>query len=168
MKFIIIVLLFFTNLYALENRQALMKAIQQHAIRLGDGPDKVYAFIDPLCSQSQRYLELLFSREDLQEKNSYYIFLDALEQFDSHDLIAHIYQSDDPLTTLHDVIVYKDYDTDIYESTQKSALIISQIHKVVKQLNIKRRPYLILYNESSHECKVAEGTAPCMEAEKSK
>jgi len=147
----------------MEDRQSLMDTISQHAIRIGSGPNKVYAFVDPLCSKSQSYIELISTRKDLQNHTSYYIFLDQLQKFDSKEFIVHIYQSDDPLSSLQDIMIYKDYDIDFNETTENASLIIEKISKVAKQMEIKRRPYLLLFDEGSKYCRVSEGTAPCLE-----
>lgn len=163
MKFLILLFLLFLNLPAIEDRQALMETISQHAIRIGNGPNRVYAFIDPLCSRSQSYIELISTRKDLQDKSSYYIFLNELQKFDSKEFIAHVYQSEDPLSALLDIIIYSDYDIEFQETTEKASSIIEKINKVAKQMEIKRRPYLLMFDEGSKYCKVSEGTAPCLE-----
>lgn len=124
MKFLILLFLLFLNLPAIEDRQALMETISQHAIRIGNGPNRVYAFIDPLCSRSQSYIELISTRKDLQDKSSYYIFLNELQKFDSKEFIAHVYQSEDPLSALLDIIIYSDYDIEFQETTEKGKSVV--------------------------------------------
>lgn len=164
MRIFLFIFLLFSNLLALENRQSLMDSISQHAIKIGTGENRTYTFIDPLCPKSQAFIELISTRQDLQKETSYYVFLYQLAKFDSRELIVYIYQSEDPLTALKEVMIYKDYeDIEVYETKEKTLQIINDITKVAKKMNIKRRPYLLIFYKDSKYCIVSEGTAPCLE-----
>lgn len=164
MKTLLFLMLFFLNLSAVEDRQLLMDSIVHDAIRIGHGPNTYYAFVDPLCSKSQRFIEMIDERKDLQKKNSYYIFLYRLEKFNSDKHINYIYQSEHPLIALKEIMIYTDYDQvdilDVHEATRTK---VDHIAKVAQQLNMKRRPYLLIFDEGSRYCHVSEGTAPCLE-----
>jgi hypothetical protein len=164
MKVLLVIFLLTFNLYAADDRQAMMDSISQYAIRIGTGPDHNYVFVDPLCPKSQYFIELISGRKDLQEKNSYFIFLYRLNKFDSDELIQYIYQSEMPLQSLKEIMIDKDYD-DIEDFTarKKTLDIIHDIAEVAKELHMKRRPYMLIFDEGSPYCKVSEGTAPCLE-----
>lgn len=164
MKALILVFLLLLSSYAVEDHQVLMDSISQHAIRIGSGPNTTYTFVDPLCPKSQLFIELINEREDLKEKTSYYIFLYRLRMFDSDELIQYIYQSEDPLTALKEIMIYEDFDAlEDFTVNQNTLDIIHNISKVAKLLEMKRRPYLLIFNEGSSYCRVSEGTAPCLE-----
>jgi len=164
MKLLLFSFLLLTHLLALENRQLLMNSISHHAIKIGTGANKTYTFLDPLCPRSQEYVKLILNRPDLQKETSHYIFLYKLPRFDSRELIVYIYQSTDPLAALIQVMVHEDYeDIEVYETKEKTLKIIHEITKVAKQMNVKKRPYLLIFNQGSNYCRVSEGTAPCLE-----
>jgi len=110
MKALFLSLVIFLNLFSLEDPQVLMNSISHHAIRIGDGATRIYTFIDPLCPKSQTFFSTISEDKRLQEDNSYYIFLYRLRKFDSDKLIQYIYQSNDPLSTLTEVMLYHDYE----------------------------------------------------------
>jgi len=164
MKALLFLILFFLNLPAIEDRQLLMDSIVQDAIRIGNGPNTYYAFVDPLCSKSQHFISMINERKDLQDKNSYYIFLYPLAKFDSDEYVYYIYQSKHPLIALKEIMIDKEYDyvdiIDVHETTRTK---IDHIADVAQQLKMKRRPYLLIFDEGSRYCHVSEGTAPCLE-----
>ncbi len=164
MKVLTLIFLLFLGLYADSNRQELMDSISQHAIRIGTGPVRIYSFIDPLCSQSKRFINLINERQDLQQKNSYYIFLYRLPRFESDKLIQYIYQSEDPLKTLKEIMIEEYYDEmDDFKASPHTYAKINAIAKTAEQLRMEYRPYLLIFKEGSSYCKISDGTAPCME-----
>ena len=156
-------MLFFT-LYAEQDYQKLLDTISKHAIEIGTGPNRTYAFIDPLCQKSRHFLELLDDRHDLQEKSTYYIFLYRLQKYHSEKHIQYIYQSSDPLHSLKEIMLYGDYDLlDGFTPQQETLSIVDSIAKIAKEMKIRRRPYLLIFEKGSSYCQVSDGTAPCME-----
>ena len=100
----------------------------------------------------------------LQLMNSYYIFLYRLPKFESDKLTQYIYQSDDTKTCLENVMVNnKEINFDDFELSGDKQKIIDQIAAVGKKLNMVHRPYMMVFEEGSHYCRVSEGSAPCME-----
>lgn len=164
MKLFILILTLFLNLNAEQDYQKVVNTISEHAIRLGNGPNTVYAFVDPMCPMSKSFIEIITSEKSFQKETSYYIFLYRLPMFQSDKLIQYIYQSKTPLETLEEVMVYEDYDDlDNLESRPEIQKIINKIANVGKKLNIKARPYLLTFEAGSSYCKVSSGTAPCLE-----
>ncbi len=164
MKAFSLLLLFALNLFAVHDYQSLVDSISQHAIRIGTGPNKVYTFVDPLCSKSQLFIDLINTRKDLQTKNSYYIFLYRLPKFNSESYIHYIYQSPHRLESLNDIMIYQDYDLlKSFKVNKKTLDLTNEIARIAKELKMKRRPYLLIFDAGSTFCRVSEGTAPCME-----
>ena len=164
MRIFVFIFLLLSNLLALETRQDLMDSISKYAIKLGNGKNKTYTFIDPLCPKSQAYIELILDNKDLQQEHTFYIFLYQLPNFDSRELIVYIYQSKDPLASLEEVMVEEDYeDIEVYETKHSTIKMINAIAKVAQTMQIKARPYLLLFTKGSKYCRVSEGTAPCLE-----
>jgi len=149
-----------------DTTKELMQSISSSAIRVGTGPDIVYAFIDPLCLKSKAFIMHINESEVLQKKRSYYIFLNRLQKFESDKLIQYIYQSQVPKTTLEEIMIFGDIpDLEDFQADKKTLELINKVAKVAKKMNIKRRPYLLIYEENSDYCLVSEGTAPCLEDE---
>ncbi len=164
MKAFSLFLLLAFNLFAVHDYQNLVDSISQHAIRIGIGPNKIYTFVDPLCSKSQLFIELINTRKDLQKKNSYYIFLYRLPKFNSESYIHYIYQSQHRLESLNDIMIYEDYGlVEDFKVDKKTLEMTDDIARVAKELKMKRRPYLLIFDAGSSYCRVSEGTAPCME-----
>ena len=164
MKVFGLMLLLLLNLFAAQDYQKLLNSISEHAIQIGTGPNRIYAFVDPLCSKSQSFIDLINERKDLQERASYYIFLYRLPKFDSDEYIQYIYQSPQSLDALKTIMIYEDYDeTDGFKVSQKTLDKTDKIAKVAKELDMKRRPYLLIFQQGSSYCTVSEGTAPCLE-----
>lgn len=164
MRIFFSIFLLLLNLYAVQDYQKLLDSISEHAIQIGHGPNRIYAFVDPLCSKSQSFIRLIDERKDLQERASYYIFLYRLPNFHSDEYIHYIYQSAQTLDALKTIMLYEDYDeTDEFEVSHKTLEKTKQIADVAKELKMKRRPYLLIYEQGSSYCTVSEGTAPCMQ-----
>ncbi len=164
MRLIMLVLFVCFNLLAVEDRQELMDSISSYAIKFGDGPNRYYTFVDPLCPNSKAFISLIDTRKDLQKKNSYYIFLYPLAQFNSEKYIEYIYQSQDKEDALKEIMIYEDFDgLEDFSLKQETLSIIQEVSKVAKELNMKRRPYILIFDEGSNYCRVSEGTAPCLE-----
>ena len=164
MKAFILIFFLIFNLYAIEDRKALMDSISQYAIRLGTGENKTYTFVDPLCPKSKAFIELILERKKLQEKTSYYIFLYRLPKFESDKHIQYIYQSSNPLEALKELMIYEDFDElEEFKPIQQTLQKIDAVAKIAKQIKIKKRPYLLIFTEGSNYCRVSEGTAPCLE-----
>jgi hypothetical protein len=164
MKTLLFIILLFVNLPAVEDRQLLMDSIMKDAIRIGHGPNTYYAFVDPLCIKSQRFISMINERKDLQNKNSYYIFLYRLKKFDSDASIHYIYQSHHPLAALKEIMIDQDYDqVEMIEVQKETRNKVTHIADIAQQLKMKRRPYLLIFYEGSPYCHVSEGTAPCLE-----
>jgi len=164
MKAFSLIFVLFVNLFAAQDYQGLVNSISKYAIRIGTGPNKIYTFVDPLCSKSQTFIDLIDSRKDLQTKNSYYIFLYRLPKFNSEKYIQYIYQSSHRLDSLKEIMIYEDYDVlEDFKLKQKTLDTTNDIAKVAEGLKMKRRPYLLIFDQGSSYCRVSEGTAPCME-----
>ena len=145
MKNLFLIILLSITLLSVEKPQSILDSISQHAIRIGDGKtSNMYVFIDPLCRHSKKYIKDITLDEELQKKNSYYIFLYRLPKFESEKLIQYIYQSEDPKEGLEDIIVYEDeIDLDEFQVSKKTLKIINQVAFIGKVFKIDRRPYVI-------------------------
>ena len=164
MKVFGLIFLLLLNLFAAQDYQKLLNSISEHAIQIGNGPNRIYVFVDPLCSKSQSFINLINERKDLQKSASYYIFLYRLPKFHSDEYIQYIYQSPKTLDALKTIMIYEDYDEiDNFKVSQETLDKTSKIAKVAKELKMKRRPFLLIFQQGSSYCTVSEGTAPCME-----
>ncbi len=160
-----LVLLFLTlcNISYATNYDELARSIEPQAITIGEGDHRVYAFLDPMCSKSQHFLDLIVHSEKLQEINTYYIFLYRLPKFESDALISYIYDAYDILDTMKTVMIegYEPKLTD-YQASPRALERKFRIQEIADKFQAKRRPYLLIFKQGSHYCKISEGTAPCM------
>ncbi|MCK4974753.1 MAG: hypothetical protein KAR81_05830 [Sulfurimonas sp.] len=168
----------------------MLESISKYAIRVGTGNEKiVYMFVDPLCRYSRRLLTKICKNKILQQTSSYYIFLYKHPILSSTKSIQYIYQSDDPKSILLDIMIDDeiidsdkfhasaetlepihtiDIDGDIIDLSElktndETIKSIEEIAKVAKQLDMKRRPYLISFEKDSKHCSVSEGIVSCLE-----
>ena len=120
-----------------------VKPIEKFALNIGHGKSDVYVFLDPICPNSQNFLEMISSMQMLQKKYSYHIFLYELKRFDSLSTIERIYESSNVLQSIKTVMIEK-------KTLPKSALTvevkekISAIAQVAKKIDVYKRPYLII------------------------
>ena len=145
MKNLFIIILLSITLLSVEEPQSILDSISQDAIRIGNGKtSNMYVFIDPLCRYSKKYIKEIILDDELQKKNSYYIFLYRLPKFESEELIQYIYQSEDPRDVLEDIMIYEDdIDLDEFKVTKKTLKIINDVASVAKKFNVDKRPYVI-------------------------
>ena len=142
----------------------MMASISEHSIRIGNGEDRVYVFIDPLCMRSAEYIKLISQDKEIQKKKSFYIFLYRIKRLNSEKTIQYIYQDENPKSILEDIMIYND-DVDLkgFEVEEETLKIIEKINKVAQTLKIRQRPYLLSFKKGSKYCTVSDGTAPCLE-----
>jgi len=148
-----------------EEPQILLDSISQHAIRIGSGDlKKYYIFVDPMCPYSKNFIKLISQNKMQQIHTSYYVFLYRLPKFKSDKLIQYIYQCSDNKSALLDVMV-KEKNTDLrqLQIDNNKVKIIDEISFIARKMNIKKRPYMIVFKEGSKYCDVSEGSAPCLE-----
>ena len=166
MKFLILLLLSI-NILALESAQpkALLDSISKYAVRIGTGEvNSYYVFVDPMCPHSKKLIKHLSKDMMKQIQSTFYIFLYRLPKFESNKLIDYIYHSQDPKASLLDVMVKeKEVDFTSYKADPKKLKIVDAISSIAAQLKMKKRPYIIHFENSSIFCTVSEGSAPCLE-----
>ena len=167
MKLLFIIILLSLNLfsassYVKSKEQILLESIQKHAIQIGTGnSQKVYIFVDPMCNFSQKLVTKIIGDEHLQEENTYYIFLYRLEMFESDSLIWYIFESDDKMSNLEEVMIYGGTGIDGFKPNNKTLKALKEISEVGENLNIILRPYTISFKKDSKYCKVSSGEASC-------
>ena len=99
-----------------------------------------------------------------QIQSTFYVFLYRLPKFESDQLIHFIFQSQNPKSSLMDIMVAnKQPDLSSYEINHDRIDMIDNIASVAKQLKMKKRPYIIHFENTSIFCTVSEGSAPCLE-----
>ena len=150
----------------LDDPQDMLNSISKHAIKIGSGTNgNVYVFVDPLCPYSRKLMRKINETQILKSENTYYIFLYELKKLNSNEFIEYIYQSEDPRSTLLNIMVDKDdfIDFEEFEATKKTLKTIDKVTNIAKRLKIKKRPYLISFEKGSKFCRVSEGNATCIE-----
>jgi len=124
----------------------LLSGIETYAIRLGTGPTKIYAFVDPLCPRSREFVATLSGSGAMLSKNSYYLFLYRLPRFDSDALIRTIYTATDPRQMLYSVMVNHCAPLRLQRQYAGDAeTTASRVADVAEKLKVTRRPYLMVF-----------------------
>jgi hypothetical protein len=138
-----------------------LKSLESDAIVFGNGTNRVYAFLDPMCSVSQHYLELISSNETFLKTNTYYIFLHRLEKFDSDELIDSIYMAHDRKKALIDNMLFGQK-IELKFASEEVEELRNRIRIVANKTQMKQRPYILMYKLGDDICDVREGSAACM------
>ena len=166
MKFLFLILLSINILTATDTQpKVLLDSIVKHAIRIGSGEgNSYYIFVDPICPHSKKLIKHLSKNMMQQIQSTFYVFLYRLPKFESNKLISYIYQSKDPKSRLIDIMVEeKKLDLTSYKPNTSEVKIVANIAFIAKQLKMKKRPYIIHFENTSIFCTVSEGSAPCLE-----
>ncbi len=125
---------------------SLVKSIDNQVITIGNGDVDVYAFIDPLCKYSRKFLKTVTSNEMMLKKYKYHLFMYEIPRLNSQNIIYSIYAQKDKKTSLLDVMLHgkkldiQDKDFDF----KKQKDIVDKISKVAKQIGVFKRPYIII------------------------
>ena len=125
----------------------LLKTIETEALHLGSGPVKVHVFIDPLCPHSRNFVEMVAESEKMRARYSYNFYLYTLPRLHSEVMVATIFAAENPLQLLLKVMVERE-EVDTIENN--SAVVyqkIEAIEAVAKQLDVYKRPYMIMVKQ---------------------
>ena len=63
------------------------------------------------------------------------------------------------------MIVENDINLDDFTATKKTIKYVQSFSAVADKMNMKRRPYHLIFEADSNYCRVSEGTAACLEEE---
>lgn len=121
-----------------------IQTIDADAIVYGDGEKTIYAFIDPLCPYSRKFISLVAKNPKMISKYQYHLFLYSVPRLKSTDAVSAIYTSKNPIQTLLKTMVDEDVTYDEGNETTKAR--VGRIEKVGKTLNIMKRPYIFIIN----------------------
>lgn len=157
---ILLLLMVYMLIWGQPTKQEL-KELERDAIVFGTGANHVYAFLDPMCSVSQNYLELIKSNELFLKMNTYYIFLHRLEKFDSDELIDSIYMADNRKEALIKNMIHGQKIEFQFASLEVEQLR-DRIRTVAHKTQMKQRPYILMYKLGDDICDVREGSAACI------
>ncbi len=127
----------------------LLKTIESAAMHLGSGPTEVYVFVDPNCPHSRNFISLISESKKMQKNYHYLIFLYSLKRMHSEALVQTIYQSNNPLKMTIDVMLNKKAPTLV--QTTKSDVKIAKIAHVAQEIDVYKRPYLVLIKHPRKE-----------------
>ena len=137
------------NHLAYDRVSSLIKSIDDKAIVLGNGQKDVYAFIDPMCRYSRKFIKTLSSNKSMLDKYRYHLFLYEIPRLHSQKVIYAIYQKKNRVQILLDVMLHDKHvvplnNTPLVEEKR----VVSDIAKVAKELDVFKRPYIIVSQES--------------------
>lgn len=126
---------------------SMIRPLERYAMQYGEGDIKAYVFVDPKCPHSRDFISMIHDNEKMRGIYRYYIFFYELKRFNSYKLIGTIYASSSPLQKMLEVMVGG---KEIELLTSLSPQIeeeIGNIESVAVELNINKRPYLIIAKE---------------------
>ena len=155
MKKLILILFLITSILSAGEEQehnipsydlslSLLQNIQDDAIVYGEGKKIIYAFIDPLCPYSRKFITLVAKNPKMISKYQYHLFLYSVPRLKSTDVVSAIYTSKSPIKTLLKIMIEEEVQNDEGNETTKAK--VSRIEKVGKALNIMKRPYIFIVN----------------------
>lgn len=159
MKLVLLIMVYFLA-WGQPTKQEL-KDLESDAIVFGNGANSVYAFLDPLCSVSQHYLELISSNKTFLKTNTYYIFLYRLDKFDSDELIDSIYMAYDRKQALINSMLLGQK-VELQFASSEVEQLRERIRTVANKTQMKQRPYILMYKLEDDICDVREGNDACM------
>ena len=124
-----------------------LQSIKHAAITFGTGPTQAYVFIDPYCPRSQDFLALIHESQKMRSLYTYHFFLYELPRFNTAALIEDIYSQKDAKKALIDVMINHKKIPKVKSLMKKK---IAAIAKIAHELNVYKRPYLILNKKRKH------------------
>jgi protein-disulfide isomerase len=127
-----------------EHMISMMRSLEQHAMKYGNGDIKVYVFVDPKCPHSRDFISMIYDSDKMKSIYRYYIFLYELKRLKSHKQIGTIYASSSPLQKTLEVMVSGREIKEIVTLPPEVEEKIGDIENVAQQLDIQKRPYLII------------------------
>lgn len=119
-----------------------VQSIQHDAIMYGSGNREVYVFIDPLCPFSRKFISMVSNNPVMLEKYRYHLYLYAIPRLHSQKTIAAVYRAHKPLETLLKIML--DNDKTTADLTPEVKAKMSDIKTIAQQLNVNKRPFLII------------------------
>ena len=155
MKYIIIIsLLLVTSLMGAPKEKqlvtpdvaiGLLETIKMNAIVLGNGEKEIHTFIDPLCAMSQRFLKLLYKRNNkIFSKYTFYLYLYEIKSKKSKKHILNIMSAESSERMLRAIMLKKEnFDLKDIED-EKSQKSFDQIADVARQIGVYKRPYIMI------------------------
>lgn len=120
----------------------LLQSIENDAIILGEGEKIVYVFVDPLCPHSRKFITMVSQNRTMLSKYRYYIFLYSIPRLKSTDVVSAVYMSPKPTETLLQIMV--DEKVNATKGDEATIAKIAKIKEVAKEMDVYKRPYLII------------------------
>ena len=141
----------------------LLQKIRPYAMQLGVGMTEIYVFVDPMCPKSRAYITQISTSGHLLRTHKYFIFLYRLEKFDSDRLIRTIYSASDPKKMMQKVMIERCAPEALKGGSEAYAdAAVRTVAEVGGALEMKRRPYLMIFKPTAPYCIVSEGEPDCL------
>ncbi|CAA6815800.1 MAG: Unknown protein [uncultured Sulfurovum sp.] len=123
----------------------LIETIKDDAIILGSGGKEIHIFIDPLCKMSQRYLKLLYKRNNaIFSEYTVYLYLNELKAKKSKKHILNIIHSESKEKMLCDIMLGNQSTILQKIRNKETEKIFQKISTVAKRIGVYKRPYIII------------------------
>lgn len=124
---------------------SLLQSIDKDALVYGDGKKTIYAFIDPLCPHSRKFVSMVSKNPKMLSKYQYHFFLYTLPRLKSTDVVSAVYMSPTPIETLLDIMINDNVQK--HKSDEATTKKVNRIDKVAKEMDVYKRPYIFVVHE---------------------
>lgn len=123
----------------------LLESIKSSAIVLGNGKTEVHTFIDPKCKMSQRYLALLYKRnQKMFSKYTIYLYLHEIKSKKSKQHILNIVNAESSERMLRAIMLGKEKFTLEKIDDEQSKNTFDNVAVVANKIGVYKRPYIII------------------------
>lgn len=122
----------------------ILQKIDDQAIILGEGKQDIYVFIDPLCRNSRKFMQVVLSHEMMLKKYRYHLFMYEIKRLHSQSTIYAIYHQKKKLKHLISVMLEKKKLETKTPPDDKEIKLVNDIAQVAKELGVFKRPYLVI------------------------
>ena len=121
---------------------SLLKNIHNDAIVLGSGKKLLYAFIDPLCPHSRKFITMISKNPKMLSRYQYRLFLYSIPRLKSTDVVSAIYRSSNPVETLLQIMVEEKVYSE--KGTEMTKARVDRIATVAQEIDVYKRPYIYI------------------------
>lgn len=123
----------------------LLQTIKDDAIVLGNGEIEVHTFIDPLCVMSQRYLALLYKKNNkVLSKYTIYLHFHQIKSKKSKKHILNILSAESREKVMDTIMLKKDSFTLKNIRNRKNEELFEKVSDVAKKIGVNKRPYIMI------------------------
>jgi len=155
-KYILILFLLTQYLLAIQDNTtvptykktlSLLKTLDSQAIIMGSGKKDIYVFVDPLCHFSRKFISKVTKNDLMLKKYKYHIYLYGIARLHSQEEINYIYDAKNQLNVLLDIMLNDKKFDYLLTPTAYNQEKVREIKNIAKQINVNKRPFIVISQE---------------------